>query len=96
LVRIFITFKKCHLQIENLEKLLFVNKNWLNDLRIRCNSICLNTILWKDIDLEKEFEEFEGGFERDEVVEGYKFNKFFVTFNNFFVTLLVFFIIKNE
>jgi hypothetical protein len=36
LVRIFTTFRKCHLQIENLEKLIFVNKNWLNDPRIRC------------------------------------------------------------
>jgi hypothetical protein len=27
LVRIFITFRKCHLQIENLEKLIFVNKS---------------------------------------------------------------------
>jgi hypothetical protein len=38
LVRIFTTFRKCHLQIEKLEKLIFVNKNWLNDLRIRCKS----------------------------------------------------------
>jgi hypothetical protein len=36
LARIFTNLKKCHLQIENLEKLIFVQKIWPNDSRIRC------------------------------------------------------------
>jgi len=38
LARILSNLKKSHLQIENLEKLTFVNKNWLNDLRVECKS----------------------------------------------------------
>jgi hypothetical protein len=38
LARILINLRKCCLQIENLEKLIFVNKNWANDLRIRYKS----------------------------------------------------------
>jgi len=48
--------------------LIFVNKNWFNDPRIRCKSPSnLIEFFEKDIDLEKELEEFEGEFERDEV-----------------------------
>jgi hypothetical protein len=34
LVENFTNRRRCCLQIENLEKLIFVNKNWLNDPRI--------------------------------------------------------------
>jgi len=64
---ILINFRRCHLQIENLEKLIFVNKNWPNDHKIRCKSPCnLLEFLENDINLE---EEFELEFETDEVVE---------------------------
>ncbi len=44
--------------------------NWPNDFRIGCKSRSnLLEFLERDIDLEEEFEEFEGEFERDEVVE---------------------------
>jgi hypothetical protein len=76
LVRILTNFRRCCLQIENLEKLIFVNKNWLNDLRIGCKSPSnLLEFLEKDVDLEEELKEFEGEFLRDEVVEVQNFNK---------------------
>jgi Holliday junction resolvase len=62
--------KRCHLQTENLEKLIFVNKNWPNDLRIGCKSPSnLLKFLERDVNLKKEFKKFEGEFEVDEVVE---------------------------
>ncbi len=38
LAGILTNLRRCCLQIENLEKLIYVNKNWANDLRIRCKS----------------------------------------------------------
>jgi hypothetical protein len=70
LVGILTNLRKCRLQIENLEKLIFVNKNWPNDPRIGCKSPSnLVEFLEKNVDLEEELKEFEGEFERDEVVE---------------------------
>ncbi len=58
------------MQIENLEKLIFVSKNWPNDPKIGCKSQSnLLEFLKRDVHLEVELEEFEGEFERDEVVE---------------------------
>jgi hypothetical protein len=47
-----------------------VKKNWPNDLRVGCK-FASNLIKFfeRDIDLEEELEEFEGDFEKDEVVE---------------------------
>jgi hypothetical protein len=36
--RIFSNLRKCHLQLDNLENLIFVNKNWLNDPSVGCKS----------------------------------------------------------
>ncbi len=70
LVGILTNLRKCHLQTENLEKLIFVNKNWPNDPRTCCKSPSnLVEFLEKDVDPEEELKEFEGEFERDEVVE---------------------------
>ncbi len=64
LVRILTNHKRCRLQMENLEKLIFVNKNWPNDLKIRCKSASnLLKFLKRDMNLEEELEEFEGEFE---------------------------------
>jgi len=50
--------------------LIFVNKNWPNDSRIGCQSPSnLINFLENDINVEKELEEFEGDFEKDEFVE---------------------------
>jgi hypothetical protein len=38
LVDILTNLKRCHLQTDNLKKLIFVNKNWPNDLRVGCKS----------------------------------------------------------
>jgi len=47
-----------------------VNKNWPNDPRIGCKyPSSLANFIESDLNLEEEFDEFEGAFERDEVVE---------------------------
>ncbi len=47
-----------------------MNKNWLNDAKVGCKSpFNLIEFLKRDIGLEEELEEFEGDFEKDEVVE---------------------------
>jgi hypothetical protein len=52
LARILINLKRRHLQIENLEKLIFINKNWPNDLKMGCKSpFNLMQFLDRDIDL---------------------------------------------
>jgi hypothetical protein len=39
LVEILISLKKCHLQLNFLDKLIFVSKNWPNDPKIGCKSL---------------------------------------------------------
>jgi hypothetical protein len=69
LARILINIRRC-LQIEILEKMIFVSKNWPTNLRIGCECpFNLVEFLERDIYLEKELEKLEGDFERDEVVE---------------------------
>ncbi len=51
-------------KLKNLEKLIFVNKNWPNDLKIGCKSPSnLLEFIEKDVNLENQLEEFEGEFE---------------------------------
>jgi len=39
LVKILINLRRCHLQfLKNLEKLIFVNKNWSNDMMVDCKA----------------------------------------------------------
>jgi hypothetical protein len=68
LASIFTKLRKCHLQLNNLERLIFVRKNWPNDIRLdskpRSN---LMELIEKDLDF-GEFEKFESSFERDELV----------------------------
>jgi len=68
---ILTNLRRCHLQTKFLEKLIFVNKNWPNDLRIiGCESPSnLLDFLERDMALVHELEKFEGEFEKDEVVE---------------------------
>jgi hypothetical protein len=40
LVGIFTNLKKCCLQLNNLDKIIYVRKNWLSDPRVGCNSPC--------------------------------------------------------
>jgi hypothetical protein len=70
LVGILTSFKRCCLQSKNLDNLIFVNKNWPNDPMIGCKSrFNLVELIGIDVDLEEEFEEFEGTFKRDEFME---------------------------
>ncbi len=47
----------------NLEKLIFVNKNWLTDPRVACKSASnLVKFIKKDLELEDELEQFEDSF----------------------------------
>ncbi len=70
MVEILINLRKCRLQTKNLEKLIFVNKDWPNNPRIRCKCPSnLLKFLEKDVDLEEEFEEFERDFEKHKVVK---------------------------
>jgi hypothetical protein len=64
-------FRRCKLQTENLENLIFVSKHWPNDSKVRCkaSSNLLEFIEIMDGDPEEELEQCEGGFERDEVFE---------------------------
>ncbi len=49
---------------------MFVSKNWPKDSKIGCKSLSsLTDFIESDPNLEEEFEEFEGAFEKDEVVE---------------------------
>jgi hypothetical protein len=38
LIEIFTSFRRFHLQSKNLDKVIFVNENWPNDLRIGCKA----------------------------------------------------------
>ncbi len=39
LTEILTNLKRCHLQLDNLEKWIFMNKNWLNDARMGCKAL---------------------------------------------------------
>jgi hypothetical protein len=67
---ILTNLKRCHLQSQKLENLIFVNKNWFNDPKIGCKPP-FNMVEFHEIDVDsfKEFEIFKQALERDEVVE---------------------------
>ncbi len=53
-----------------MDKLIFVNKNWPNDLRIGCKSLSnLVDFIESDLNSRKELDKFKGAFEKDKVVE---------------------------
>jgi hypothetical protein len=53
-----------------LDKLIFVNKNWPNDLRIGCKSPCsFVDFIETNANLKEELKEFEGVFEKDVATE---------------------------
>jgi hypothetical protein len=56
--------------IKEMDKLIFVSKNWPNDPRINCKSFSsLANFIESDLNFFKKLEEFEKTFKRDEVVE---------------------------
>jgi uncharacterized membrane protein len=59
LIGMLTIFLKSHSQMTNLEKLIFVNKNWLTDPRVACKSASnLVKFIKKDLELEDELEQF--------------------------------------
>ncbi len=58
--------RRCDWQLNNLERLIFMNKDWPNDPRIDLKPPSnLVEMIEKDLD----FEEFESSFEQDEIVD---------------------------
>jgi hypothetical protein len=57
LARILINLRRCRLQLQNLKKLIFLNKNWPNDYRVGCKSpFNLLKVIGIDANLEEELE----------------------------------------
>jgi hypothetical protein len=56
------------LQSKNLEKLIFVNKNWLNDVKIGC-IYCNDLVKFIEMDEQSKqhLEKFEHEFKQDEI-----------------------------
>jgi hypothetical protein len=70
LVGIFTNFKRCHLLSNNLNKIIFVSKNWPSDPRVGCSSpSSLIELIEADVTLEEELEQYEGEFEQDELLD---------------------------
>ncbi len=58
------------MQIEILEKLILLSKNWSNDLKVGCKSPSnLVHFIKAKGDFKKELEQFERDFEIDEISE---------------------------
>ncbi len=66
LTEILTNLKRCHLQLDNLEKWIFMNKNWLDDARMGCKALN-NLVMLVDfkLDIEHELNEFESSFEHE-------------------------------
>jgi hypothetical protein len=57
LIDILTNLKRYHLQMNNLKKLIFVNKYWPNDPRVGCKSPSnLVKLIEKDLELEEKLE----------------------------------------
>jgi len=59
--------RRFFLQLNNLDKLIFVNENWPNDLKVGYSSLFNLIKLIESIDvLDEEYEKYEGKFEKYE------------------------------
>jgi len=68
--RILTNLRRCHFQPENLKKFIFGNKNWPNDCRVGCKShFNLLEFIGIDANQKEKWEQFEGAFERDEILK---------------------------
>jgi len=64
LVGILTNLKRCHVQSDNLNKIIFVSKNWPSDPRVGCSSsFSLIELIEADLVLAEELEQYEGEFE---------------------------------
>ncbi len=70
MVGIFTNLKRCRLQLYNLDKIIFITKNWLNDPRVGCNSPpSLTKLIEVDVGLEYKLKQYEGEFKQDELLD---------------------------
>jgi hypothetical protein len=70
LARILTNLRKCHLQLDNLNKIFFVSKHKPSDLRVGCSSLSsLIELIEVDLALEEELEQYAGEFQRDELLD---------------------------
>jgi hypothetical protein len=73
LVGIFTKLRRFCLQLDNLDKLIFVNKNWLDDLKVGYNSLSnLRKLIESNDVLDEEYEEYEeyeGNFDKYEILD---------------------------
>ncbi len=70
LARILTSLRRYQLQSKKLDKLIFVSQYWPNEFRVGCNMpSTLVDLIEKDEIVEEELEEFEGEFEREEIVD---------------------------
>ncbi len=66
--------RRCHLQLYTLKKLIFVNTNQPNNLKVGYKFFFnLIKLIKINADLGKELEKFEEAFEMDEIVKIYNF-----------------------
>jgi hypothetical protein len=62
--------KRCHLQLDNLNKIIFVSKKWPSDPRVGYNSPSnLIEFIKVNIALKEKLEQYEGEFERDQLLD---------------------------
>ncbi len=70
MARIAINLRRCHLLSDNLEKIIFVSKNWPSDPEVGCSSpSSLIQLIGANLALEGELEQYEAEFERDELLD---------------------------
>jgi hypothetical protein len=70
LAGIITNLRRCHLQSNNLDKILFVSKNWASDPRVGYSSpSSLIELIEVNLALEEELEQYEGEFEQDELLD---------------------------
>jgi hypothetical protein len=56
--------KRCPLPSNNLNKIIFCEKNWPNDLKVGCTStFSLIEFIKNDVALKEELKQYEGVFE---------------------------------
>jgi hypothetical protein len=70
LVGIFTNLRRCRLQSNILDKIIFVSKIWPNDPRVGCSSpFSLIELIEADFALKEGLKQYEDEFERDELLD---------------------------
>ncbi len=70
LADIFTNLRRCHLQLDNFNILIFISKIWPINPRDGCKpSSNLVELIENYLDFKKELEEFEDSFEHNEIVD---------------------------